>query len=85
MLGAAVAGQGIAIGRSTLVSADLAAKRLVRLFDVIAPAPYSYYLVTAEGRKKTPHLQAFEQWLKDEAAAFSRKEMRALGIKAAQP
>ncbi|HYD61482.1 MAG TPA: transcriptional regulator GcvA [Noviherbaspirillum sp.] len=85
MLGAAEAGQGIAIGRSTLVAADLVVKRLVRLFDVIAPAPYSYYLVTAEGRKKPPHLQAFEQWLKDEAAAFSRKEMRALGIKAEQP
>lgn len=27
------------------------------------------------------HLQAFEQWLKEEAAAFTRKEMRALGMR----
>lgn len=83
MLGAAVAGQGIAIGRSSLVSAELASGRLVRPFDVIAPAPLSYYLVTAEGRGKSPHLQAFEQWLKEEAGAFARKEMRALGMQGA--
>lgn len=81
MLGAAIAGQGVAIGRSTLVSADLVSKRLVRLFDVVAPGPYSYHLVTAEDRGKPPHLQAFEQWLKEEAAAFTRKEMRLLGMK----
>lgn len=80
MLDAASAGQGVAIGRSTLVAADLASKRLIRLFDVIAPAPLSYYLVTAEGRAKPPHLQAFEQWLKEEAAAFTRKEMRTLDM-----
>lgn len=80
MLGAAIAGQGIAIGRSALVAADLEAGRLVRLFDAIVPAPHSYYLVTAEGRGKPAHLQAFEQWLKEEAAAFARKERRVLGM-----
>ena len=80
MLGAAIAGQGIAIGRSTLVAADLEAGRLARLFDVIAPAPHSYYLVTAEGRGKTPHLLAFEQWLKEEADAFARRERRVTGM-----
>jgi LysR family glycine cleavage system transcriptional activator len=79
MLGAAIAGQGIAIGRSTLVSADLAAGRLVRVGEVIAPAPYSYYLVTATGRKKAPQLLAFEQWLRRDAATFERREMKLLG------
>lgn len=81
MLGAAVAGQGIAIGRSALVSADLAAGRLVRVFDLVAPAAYSYYLVTASDRKKTPQLLAFEQWLQQEAATFTRKERIALNKK----
>lgn len=80
MLGAAIAGQGIAIGRSALVSTDLAAGRLVRVFDLIVPAPYSYYLATSSNRKKSLHLQAFEQWLRQEAAAFGRKEIRALGL-----
>ncbi len=80
MLGAATAGQGIAIGRSALVSADLAAGSLLRLFDVIAPAPLSYYVVTAANRAKPAHLQAFEQWLLKEAATFDRRDRRALGL-----
>jgi LysR family transcriptional regulator, glycine cleavage system transcriptional activator len=80
MLGAAIAGQGVAIGRSALVSADLAAGRLARVFDLIVPAPYSYHLVTAAGRSKPPHLLAFETWLRQEAAGFVRKERRALGM-----
>ncbi|HYD79054.1 MAG TPA: transcriptional regulator GcvA [Paucimonas sp.] len=85
MLGAAMAGQGIAIGRSALVSADLAAGCLVRLFDLIVPAPHSYYIVTAAGRAKPPHLEAFEQWLRKEAAAFDRRDRRALGLAPSYP
>jgi LysR family glycine cleavage system transcriptional activator len=80
MLGAAIEGQGIAIGRSALVSADLAAGRLVRMFDLIVPAPFSYHLVTAAGRAKPPHLQAFEAWLRKEAADFERKDRKLLGV-----
>ncbi|TFV90223.1 transcriptional regulator GcvA [Oxalobacteraceae bacterium OM1] len=79
MLGAAVEGQGIAIGRSALVHDDLAAGRLVRASERIVPAPYAYYLVTASGRRKPPHLVAFEDWLRKEAAAFARKDARSLG------
>lgn len=78
MLGAAIAGQGIAIGRSALVAADLAAGRLVRVCDLIVPAPYAYYVVSANGRQKPDHLVAFEQWLLREAAAFERKESKLL-------
>jgi LysR family glycine cleavage system transcriptional activator len=80
MLGAAIEGHGIAIGRSALVSADLAAGRLVRMFDLIIPAPFGYHLVTAAGRAKPPHLQEFEDWLRDEAASFERKERKQLGV-----
>ena len=80
MLGAAIEGHGIAIGRSALVSADLAAGRLVRMFNIIVPAPLSYYLVTAAGRAKPPHLLAFEAWLREEAASFERKDRKCLGV-----
>lgn len=80
MLESAIAGQGIAIGRSALVSADMAAGRLVRVFDVIAPAPYSYYIVTAASRKMSAEVQAFVQWLQQEAALYGRKELKSLGF-----
>lgn len=71
MLAAARAGQGIAIGRSSLVADDIASGTLVRLFDLVAPSDYSYYLVTASGTNKSAQLLAFEQWLRQEAASFS--------------
>lgn len=80
MLGAAVEGQGIAIGRSALVYDDLAKGRLVRAAGPIVPAPFAYYLVTASGRRKPPHQLAFEDWLRKEAAAFARKDAKALGV-----
>lgn len=76
MLAAAIAGQGIAIGRSSLVSADIAAGRLVRLFDVIAPSDYAYYMVTASRSKKSATVLAFEQWLRREAMLFEKKDLR---------
>jgi len=80
MLSAAIAGQGVAIGRSALVSADVAAGRLVPVCGVIAQAPFSYYLATASQVAKSPHLLAFEQWLLKEAAAFERRDRKALGV-----
>ncbi|MEC4718851.1 transcriptional regulator GcvA [Noviherbaspirillum sp. CPCC 100848] len=80
MLSAAMAGQGIAIGRSVLVSEDLAAGRLMPVCDVIARGPFSYYIATASQVAKSPQLLAFEQWLLKEAAAFERREMRALKV-----
>lgn len=76
MLAAAIAGQGIAIGRSSLVSADIAAGRLVRLFDVVAPSEYAYYMVTASGKKKSAAVLAFELWLRREAMLFEKKDKR---------
>lgn len=80
MLAAAVAGQGIAIGRSSLVAGELAAGRLVRLFDLIAPSEFAYYMVTAKSRKKSPALQTFEDWLRREAGLFGRKTKKLIGV-----
>jgi LysR family glycine cleavage system transcriptional activator len=72
MLTAAKAGQGIAVARNSLVAGEIASGNLIRLFDVIAPSDYNYYLVTTTGMKKSEALLAFEKWLRTEAAAFSK-------------
>lgn len=75
MLTAAKAGQGIAVARHSLVAGEIAAGNLVRLFDVIAPSDYSYYLVTPKDLQKSAALLAFETWLKSEASAFASNEL----------
>ncbi len=72
MLTAAKAGQGIAVARHSLVAAEIAAGNLIRLFDVIAPSDYHYYLVTTTGSKKSAALLAFETWLREQALLFAR-------------
>ena len=47
---AAVHGEGVLLGRSALVSADLAAGRLVRPFGLALKSRSSYYVVYPEGR-----------------------------------
>ncbi|MBC3880689.1 transcriptional regulator GcvA [Undibacterium sp. LX40W] len=78
MLTAAMAGQGIAVARHSLVAAEIAAGNLLRLFDIVAPSDYSYYLVTPIGLQKSDDLQAFADWLKKEAKAFVRSSKRVL-------
>ncbi len=60
---AAVDGQGVALGRSALVAADLAAGRLVRPFEGSLPAEYAYYVVCPEANAERPKVLAFREWL----------------------
>ncbi|MDR3606667.1 MAG: LysR substrate-binding domain-containing protein [Oligoflexia bacterium] len=60
---AAVLGQGIALGRSLLVSDHLKHKRLIRLFDVTVPGAYRYYLLYPKKNPKTAMVAAFKQWI----------------------
>jgi len=69
MLQAAAEGQGIALARSSLLGNDLHNGALVRLFDVVVPAPRKYFLVYPPRLAKAPKLAAFRQWLNDEVAA----------------
>src|SRR6185369_15053998 len=50
LLQAAADGQGIALARRSIAEDDLRAKRLVRLFDIAAPAQGANYLVWPKGR-----------------------------------
>lgn len=61
-LDAAMAGQGVAMGDDVLCARDIAAGRLVRLFDVTVPRNW-YWLAMPEGRRLSPAAGAFRSWL----------------------
>jgi LysR family glycine cleavage system transcriptional activator len=60
---AAVLGRGIALAKSTIAAADLAAGRIRRLFEVSVPLAFAYYLVYTESASQSPKVAAFRQWL----------------------
>ncbi len=60
---AAIDGQGVALGRSVLVEADLAEGRLVKPFELTIPLDYAYYLVCPESAAERPKVAAFRQWI----------------------
>lgn len=69
VLTAAMAGQGVALGRSTLAADDLIAGRLVRPFNQQPlKAGHAYYIVCPEERADRPRIAAFRAWLVKEAA-----------------
>ncbi|HZD26506.1 MAG TPA: transcriptional regulator GcvA [Alphaproteobacteria bacterium] len=60
---AAIEGQGVALGRRNLVSADLAAGRLVRPFDLGLPIPFSHWLVYPPEALRRRKVKAFHDWI----------------------
>lgn len=69
MLQAAVAGRGVALARNVLAADDMAAGRLVRLFDVAAPGDWAYFVVAPSHYFQRAKVRAFRDWLFEEAAA----------------
>ena len=65
LLQAAVAGQGVALGRTALTIDDLRAGRLVRPLPVSRPADCANYLVAPEATADQPKIAAFRAWLID--------------------
>jgi len=66
---AAIEGQGVALGDSTLVADDLAAGRLVKPFELSLRAPplFAYYVVSPIETANTPMVKAFREWVLAEA------------------
>jgi LysR family transcriptional regulator, glycine cleavage system transcriptional activator len=60
---AAIDGIGVAMGRTSYVSDDIAKGRLVVPFRIALPADAGFYLVSPEGRREAPKLAAFRQWM----------------------
>jgi LysR family glycine cleavage system transcriptional activator len=67
---AAIEGVGVALGRTTLVSDDIEAGRLVRLFDLVLPSDFAYWIVYTDSSIKRPKVKAFRDWLKSEGAEY---------------
>ncbi len=59
----AIAGQGVALGRISLVEDDLKAGLLVPLFDHKLKSNFSYYFVHPEAYSDNPGLNLFKSWI----------------------
>jgi LysR family transcriptional regulator, glycine cleavage system transcriptional activator len=60
---AAVEGLGVALGRTRLVEADLAAGRLVAPFDIALPQDAGYYVVSPVATADSAKVALFRRWL----------------------
>ena len=67
-VGAALAGQGVAMGRAALVLEDLVAGRLVSPFGRPVRSRASYFFVTRMA--PSPHTRLVQQWITAEAGRF---------------
>lgn len=59
---AAIDGLGVAMGRSAVVSSDVAAGRLIEPFRVRLPSPLGYHLVMAQARADLTKVRLFAEW-----------------------
>jgi DNA-binding transcriptional LysR family regulator len=81
MIEAAAAGQGVALGTPRIVARWLKSGALLRVYDIEAPAPYSYYLVRRRC-SEAPDIALLVDWLRDLVArdplrdVQPRKELR---------
>jgi LysR family glycine cleavage system transcriptional activator len=60
---AAMEGLGVALGRTHLVEADIAAGRLIAPFDMVLPQDAGYYVVAPEATAEAPKIALFRKWL----------------------
>ena len=71
VINAAVAGQGVALGRMPLLKEMLRDKRLVAPFERNVASPKSYYLVRSPTAARKPEVDDFATWIKAEAVKAS--------------
>jgi DNA-binding transcriptional LysR family regulator len=69
IIAAAIAGHGVALGRSPLLNDALAAGELVAPFKRTADPARAYYAVVSPNAHGRPEVAAFVAWLKREAAS----------------
>ena len=69
-LQAAIEGQGVALGDSSLVSDDLAAGRLVQPFalTIKGPPQFAYYVISPAATQDDALIRSFREWILGEAA-----------------
>ena len=67
-IAAALAGQGVAIGRRPLIDALLKSRKLVAPFKDAASSMRAYFLIVEPSARARPAVRDLERWLFDEAA-----------------
>jgi LysR family glycine cleavage system transcriptional activator len=77
---AAVQGEGVALGRSSLVDDDIAAGRLVRPFEFRLSAGLAYYLVYPPDALKRPKIKYFRDWVMAEVSAQPAQSASAAAV-----
>jgi LysR family transcriptional regulator, glycine cleavage system transcriptional activator len=73
-LQAAARGEGIALGRRSIVAEDIERGALKRLFDVAIPSRQSYWFVSPRETAEAPNVRAFRDWVKSELAAEKKRK-----------
>lgn len=68
---AAVQGMGIAVMDPAMVAEEIAAGRLVKLFDATLPLSNAYWFVCLEHMAGAPRIKAMRDWLIEEAEAVA--------------
>ena len=64
---AALAGRGVALAQEAMVVDELAAGRLVRLFDLAIPGALSHWILTLPEKAELPPIRRFRAWLMEQA------------------
>ena len=70
VLSAAIAGDGVALGRRSLVADAMRAGSLVCPFGPVIPSTYVYSLVSPSHKADLPKVAAFRDWLLAEVESF---------------
>ena len=72
----AIAGNGVALVRTTLVQRDIDEGRLIRLFDASQSCELAYYVVHKPDHHALPRVAAFKEWLIAQACAAGHASAR---------
>jgi LysR family glycine cleavage system transcriptional activator len=76
---AAASGQGVALGRTTLVAGDLLAGRLACPFGPVLAMQAAYWVVCPKAAAARPKVAAFRAWITAEAEEEARRLMDLMG------
>ena len=69
LISAAIAGQGVALGRVPLIDSHLKSRKLVAPFSDAVVSPRCYFMVASQASADKPAVRAFMAWLAASARA----------------
>ena len=82
VVAAAIQGDGVALGRSALVTDAIRGGQLVKPFEFVLPCRFAYYAVCSHGSAEDPIVVAFRNWLLEEGAASQAEQEAVAGAPA---